>query len=99
VRHIYALLRTQEESLRAGLIGLAKQEEPIRRFETLPGMGWIRGVTFYVYIDAPQRFRSKAALWRYSGSQVPVVRMAESMRKGKPHRDARVLFIMPVKSR
>ena len=67
VRQIYALLRTQEESLRAGLIGLAKQEEPIRRFETLPGMGWIRGVTFYAYIDAPQRFRSKAALWRYSG--------------------------------
>jgi hypothetical protein len=33
--------RSQEESLRAGLIGMAKQEEPIRRFETLPGMGWI----------------------------------------------------------
>ena len=67
VREIYAHLCTQEESLRAGLIGLAKQEEPIRRFETLPGMGWIRSVTFYAYIDAPQRFRSKAALWRYSG--------------------------------
>ena len=67
VREIYAHLSTQEESLRAGLISLAKQEEPIRRFEKLPGMGWIRSVTFYAYIDAPQRFRSKAALWRYSG--------------------------------
>ena len=67
VRQIYAQLSAQEESLRAGLIGMAKQEEPIRRFETLPGMGWIRSVTFYAYIDAPQRFRSKAALWRYSG--------------------------------
>ncbi len=33
----------------------------------MPGMGWIRSVTFYAYIDTPERFRSKAALWRYSG--------------------------------
>ena len=46
---------------------MAKQEEPVCRFEALPGIGWIRGVTFYAYIDAPQRFRSKSALWRYCG--------------------------------
>ena len=67
VREIYAHLTAQEKTLRAGLIGLAKQQEPICRFEVLAGMGWIRSVTFYAYIDAPERFRSKAALWRYSG--------------------------------
>lgn len=67
VREIYAQLCRQESFLRAGLIGLAKNEEPIRRFTALPGMGWIRSVTFYAYIDTPQRFPSKAALWRYAG--------------------------------
>jgi transposase len=67
VRQAYQLLSVQEESLREELIGLAKNEEPVRRFQELPGMGWIRSVTFYSYIDAPQRFRSKAALWRYAG--------------------------------
>jgi transposase len=67
VRQIYAQLSKQEVSMREGLIGLAKNEEPIRRFAALPGMGWIRSVTFYAYIDTPERFRSKAALWRYAG--------------------------------
>lgn len=67
VRQIYAQLSRQEDSLREGLIGLAQNEEPIRRFVALPGMGWIRSVTFYAYIDTPERFPSKAALWRYAG--------------------------------
>ncbi|MGI9428006.1 MAG: transposase [Bythopirellula sp.] len=67
VRQVYVQFTVQEEILRAGLIRLAKQEEPVRRFEALPGMGWIRSITFYAYIDCPHRFHSKAALWRYSG--------------------------------
>jgi transposase len=67
VRQAYQLLVDQEDSLRKELIGLAKHEEPVRRFQALPGVGWIRGVTFYAYIDTPQRFGSKAALWRYAG--------------------------------
>lgn len=67
VRQIYAQLSKQEVSMREGLIGLAKSEEPIRRFEALPGVDWIRSVTFYAYIDTPERFSSKAALWRYTG--------------------------------
>jgi transposase len=67
VRQAYQLLAAQEESLREELTGLARREEPVRRFQELPGVGWIRGVTFYAYIDTPQRFRGKAALWRYAG--------------------------------
>ena len=67
VREVYELLRTQEERLRAELVRLARREEPVRRFEQLPGFGWVRSLTFYVYVDTPQRFPSKSALWRYCG--------------------------------
>ena len=64
---VYALLTAQEEKLRAQLVRLARREEPVRRFTELPGIGWIRAVTFYVYIDTPCRFQSKSALHRYCG--------------------------------
>ena len=67
VRKVYELLVEQEDELRRELIRLARREEPVRRFEELPGFGWIRSITFYVYIDTPSRFASKSALWRYCG--------------------------------
>lgn len=57
----------QEEQGRRRLVTLAKQEEVVRRFEALPGVGWIRAATLYAYLDTPWRFRSKAALWKYLG--------------------------------
>ena len=67
LRSVYLLMLSQEEELRAELTGLAQNEQPIRRFQELPGIAWIRAVTFYAYIDTPWRFKSKAALWRYCG--------------------------------
>jgi transposase len=67
VLKVYELLVEQEDQLRTELIRLARREEPVRRFTDLPGIGWIRGLTFYVYIDTPSRFPSKSALWRYCG--------------------------------
>ena len=67
VLKVYELLLEQEEELRGELVRLARREEPVRRFEALPGFGWIRSLTFYVYIDTPSRFGSKSALWRYCG--------------------------------
>jgi len=67
VRDVFLLMLLQEDSLREELIGLARNEEPVRRFQELPGFAWIRAVTFYAYIDTPWRFPSKSALWRYSG--------------------------------
>lgn len=64
---MYALYCQQEEELRKELIRLARKEEPVRRFQEVPGFGWIRAVTFYVYIDTPQRFPNKSKLWRYCG--------------------------------
>jgi len=65
IRDVYLLMLEQEDSLRTQLIGLARNEEPVRRFQELPGIAWIRGVTFYVAVDTPWRFRSKEALWKY----------------------------------
>ena len=67
VREVYLLMHEQENSLREQLIDQARKEEPVRRFRDLPGLAWIRAVTFYAYIDTPWRFKSKSALWRYCG--------------------------------
>jgi len=63
----YDQLVAQEESWRQRLVHMAQQEEAVRRFEALPGIGWIRAATLYAYLDTPWRFRSKAALWKYLG--------------------------------
>jgi transposase len=63
----YELLVVHEEQAYQEFVRLARREEPVRRFEKVPGFGWIRALTYYVYLDTPWRFRSKAALWRYCG--------------------------------
>jgi transposase len=63
----YEFLVAREERTRTDLVRLARKEEPVRRFQELPGIGWIRAITFYIYIDTPSRFPSKSALWRYCG--------------------------------
>lgn len=67
VLKVYELLLEQEGELRSDMIRLARRQEPVRRFEALPGIGWIRALTFFVYIDTPWRFTSKSALYRYCG--------------------------------
>jgi len=64
---VYELMCTQEEQIRADLVRLARRHEPVRRFVEVPGISWIRAATFYVYLDTPQRFTKKSALWRYCG--------------------------------
>lgn len=64
---MYGLHCEQEEELRSTLTRLAKKQEPVRRLEQVPGFGWVRAVTFYVYLDTPHRFASKSKLWRYCG--------------------------------
>jgi len=58
---------SHEEQWRTRLIKLAQQHEVVRRFEALPGFGWIRSATLFAYLDTPWRFRSKQALWKYLG--------------------------------
>ena len=64
---IYDSLVYHEEVLRERLIRHARRMEPIRRFVHIPGVSWIRGATFYVFVDTPWRFPGKSALWKYMG--------------------------------
>lgn len=63
----YDALVEQEEAWRKGLVRAAQTEEVVRRFQELPGVGWVRAATLYAYLDTPWRYRSKAALWKYLG--------------------------------
>jgi transposase len=67
VLRVYQLLCEQEQQIRGELERLARREEAVRRFQEVPGFGWIRAITFYVYVDTPWRFPGKSALWRYCG--------------------------------
>jgi transposase len=63
----YDVMGSVEEKMRRRLVKLAKKVEVVRRFVELPGIGWIRAATLYVWLDTPWRFRSKSALWKYLG--------------------------------
>jgi len=63
----YDHAQAQEEQWRRRLIELAEQIEVVRRFTELPGIGWVRAATLYVFLDTPWRFVSKAKLWKYLG--------------------------------
>jgi transposase len=63
----YDLAAEQVRALRRRLVEAAKKEEVIRRFVQLPGISWVRAATFFVYVDTPWRFESKARLWKYLG--------------------------------
>jgi transposase len=57
----------EEAALHRELVRLAKQEEVVVRWEKIPGIGWIRGITLLAYLDTPWRFKSKRHLWKYLG--------------------------------
>ena len=57
----------QEAEMDRRLRQHARRHEAVRRFQELPGYGWIRSVSFYAYVDTPWRFISKEALWKYCG--------------------------------
>ena len=52
---------------REELIERGKAIPAVCRFREMPGVGWVRGATFYALIDTPFRFPRKEALWRYVG--------------------------------
>jgi len=57
----------EEAALRRELVRLARQEEVVVRWEKIPGIGWIRGITLLAYLDTPWRFADKRRLWKYMG--------------------------------
>ena len=71
--HIRLLWRSYDEAVREQermhreVVRLAHQEEVVVRWQEVPGIGWIRGMTLLVYLDTPWRFQSKRQLWKYMG--------------------------------
>jgi len=63
----YDLAAEQVTQLRRRLVELGKQEPMIRAFCELPGVSWVRAVSFFVMVDTPFRFASKQKLWKYAG--------------------------------
>ena len=63
----YDEARLEEKQMHREVVRLAKAEEVVVRWEAVPGIGWIRGMTLLVYLDTPWRFRNKQALWKYMG--------------------------------
>jgi transposase len=61
----------------------ARTFEPIRRFQAVPGIGWIRAATFYAIVDTPHRFATRNKLWTYCG--LGLVRRASGQTSGPAH--------------
>jgi len=58
----------QVATMKSRLIESSKREPMVKLFcQQLPGIGWVRAVTFVTFIDTPYRFPSKQKLWKYMG--------------------------------
>ena len=65
------------------LINLSKKYSIVRLWQQLPGIGTIRAVTIFAYLDTPWRFTRKNKLGKYCG--VGLQRTASGTdKKGKP---------------
>ncbi|HEW79473.1 MAG TPA: hypothetical protein ENH34_05885 [Phycisphaerales bacterium] len=65
------------------LINLSKKYLIIRLWKNLAGIGVIRAVTIFAFLDTPWRFKKKNKLWKYCG--VGLQRTASGTdKKGKP---------------
>ena len=81
---IYDVALEQEGQMRRRLLRHARQNEVIKRWEEVPGVGPIRGATFFAFLDTPWRFKRKAQLWRYMGIGL------ESQHSGAGHKAVHV---------
>jgi transposase len=57
----------QVRQLRCELKRYAKEQEVVERWCEVPGIGPVRGMVLWSYLDTPWRFKSKQALWKYMG--------------------------------
>lgn len=79
----YDAVAQQCKMAKQKLIVLSKEYPVIKQFEQLPGMGVVRSVTFFAYIDTPWRFKKKNKLWKYCGVGLERVTSGKD-KKGRP---------------
>jgi transposase len=79
----YDATAKQARMAKQQLINLSKKYPIIRIWKQLAGIGTIRAVTIFAYLDTPWRFKKKNKLWKYCG--VGLQRTASGTdKKGKP---------------
>lgn len=59
-------LREAQAQILKRLRSLAKRYPQIKKFQKIPGVGFIIAATFFAIIDTPERFANKHKLWCYS---------------------------------
>ena len=79
----YDATAKQARMAKQRLIYLSKRYPIIRLWQKLPGVGIIRAVTIFAYIDTPWRFRKKNKLWKYCGIGLQRTTSGTD-KKGKP---------------
>lgn len=79
----YDAAARQCKTARQKLTALSRPYPVIKQFEQLPGVGLIRSVTFFAYIDTPWRFKKKNKLWKYCGVGLEHVTSGKD-KKGRP---------------
>jgi len=80
----YDAVARQVRLARSQLARRAKDLAMVRAWQELPGVGLIRAITFYAYVDTPWRFRSSKAICKYCG--VGLLRITSGTdRKGRPN--------------
>jgi transposase len=63
----YDATAQQAKMAKQQLHKLSKQQTIIQYWKDLPGVGLIRSVTVFAYLDTPWRFKRKSKLWKYAG--------------------------------
>ena len=61
-----AATRQKDEAKRRMQV-LARKYEIVKYWSELPGVGPIRSITLFAYLDTPWRFKKKSKLWKYCG--------------------------------
>jgi transposase len=56
-----------EKELLAAARAQAKHYPEIKRFEAIPGIGFIHAATVYAMLETPYRFADKKKVWKYAG--------------------------------
>jgi transposase len=57
----------QVAQAQAQMLKHAQKFPLIRKWQQLPGIGPIRAITLYAYLETPWRFKTKSKLWKYCG--------------------------------
>jgi len=79
----YDATAKQARMAKQQLINLGRKYPVIRLWKQLAGIGTIRAITIFAYLDTPWRFKKKNKLWKYCG--IGLQRTASGTdKKGKP---------------